>query len=422
MTPTARTPAVVVSGHTMALAVVRSLGEAGVPVAVMHYDARDIAQASRYVVADVTLPSPLADESRFVDALVDQGRRFEGAILVPASDEAAVAVSRHKSRLQEHYVVATPEWEITERFIDKSRTAALADANGIPAPRTVVPRSPEDLEALAAEIGLPLLLKPAESHLFFEQFRRKMFRVETLADLRSRYALAVDAGLTVMLQEIIPGPDSSVVNYNAYFWQGDALAEFTARQLRKAPPTLGSPRVAVSERIPGVIEPGRAILRAMGFYGFACTEFKLDSRDGTYKLIEVNGRHNLSGMLAVRCGVNFPLLQYRHLAEGILPTPARFRQGVYWTDLFRDAGYSLAYLRRQPIRPADCLAPYARRHCDAILDRHDMAPFWARFRYLARNAGSLARPTATDRAESHGQDSRGSVASAEPSIGTRSEG
>jgi predicted ATP-grasp superfamily ATP-dependent carboligase len=422
MTPAARTPAVVVSGHTMALAVVRSLGEAGVPVAVMHYDARDIAQASRYVVAGVTLPHPLTDEERFVDALVDEGRRFDGAILIPASDEAAVAVSRHKARLQERYVVAAPEWEVTERFIDKSRTAALADANGIPAPRTVVPRSPEDLDALAAEIGLPLLLKPAESHLFFERFRRKMFRVETLADLRTRYALAVDAGLTVMLQEIIPGPDSSVVNYNAYFWQGEALAEFTARQLRKAPPALGSPRVAVSERIPAVIEPGRAILRAMGFYGFACTEFKLDLRDGTYKLIEVNGRHNLSGLLAVRCGVNFPLMQYRHLVEGVLPTPAPFRQGVYWTDVFRDAGYTLAYLRRQPIRPTDFVKPYARRHCDAILDRHDMAPFWARFRYLARNIGSMARPAGADRTGPDEKDSTGSAASAERSIGTRGEG
>lgn len=134
MTSTGRTPAVVVSGHTMALAVVRSLGEAGVPVVVMHYDRRDTAQASRYVVADVVVPNPLADEGRFIDALVDQGRRFGGAVLIPASDEAVVAVSRHKPRLQEHYVVAAPEWEITERFIDKGLTAALADANGIPRP------------------------------------------------------------------------------------------------------------------------------------------------------------------------------------------------------------------------------------------------------------------------------------------------
>ena len=49
----AQPAALVVSGHTMALAVVRALGEAGVPVLVLHYDPRDMAHASKYVVADV---------------------------------------------------------------------------------------------------------------------------------------------------------------------------------------------------------------------------------------------------------------------------------------------------------------------------------------------------------------------------------
>jgi D-aspartate ligase len=391
MTPGARTPAVVVSGHTMALAVVRSLGEAGVPVAVLHYDDRDMAQASRYAVADVRLPHPLADEGRFVERLFELGRRFPGAMLIPASDESTVAIARHKQQLQERYLVACPEWEIVERFIDKAATATLADANGVPAPRTLVPRSEEELEELATEIGFPLLLKPSESHLFYERFTRKMVRADTLPVLRSWYRRAADAGLAVMLQEIIPDDESPVVNYNAYFWDGQARAEFTARQLRKAPPVFGSPRVAISERIPEVVEPGRRILAAMGFYGFACTEFKLDRRDGVYKLMEVNGRHNLSGMLAVRSGVDFPLMHYRHLVDGVVPAGGPFRAGVYWTDLFRDVGYSLAFLPRERFGAADYLAPYARRHCDAIFDRGDMGPFRARCGYLVRNLGRTLR-------------------------------
>ncbi len=56
------------------------------------------------------------------------------------------------------------------------------------------------------------------------------------------YAEATDAGFDVMIQEIIPGADSDVVNYNSYFWNGEPLAEFTAQQLRKAPPEFGAPR------------------------------------------------------------------------------------------------------------------------------------------------------------------------------------
>lgn len=391
MTSVLRTPAVVVSGHTMALAVVRALGETGVPVAVLHYNDRDMAQASKYVAEAIQIPNPLRNEGRFIEALIEAGRRFERAILIPASDESTVAISRNKPVLEERYIVACPDWGITERFMDKTKTYTLADAAGVSVPRTTVPEGEEDLEACANDIGFPLLLKPAQSHLFYEHFQRKMFRVETLEELKSCFSRAAAAGLTVMLQEIIPGSDSSVVNYNAYVSGGQVYAEFTARQLRKAPPAFGSPRVAISERIPQVIEPGRRILAALGFYGFACTEFKLDRRDGVYKLMEVNGRHNLSGLLAVRCGVNFPLMHYRHLAEGAVPTGTTARSGVYWTDVFRDAGYSVSCAGREHISLPDYIAPYARRHCDAILDWRDMGPFWARLGYLLRNLRQAAR-------------------------------
>lgn len=386
-----RTPALVISGHTMGLAVVRALGASGVPVAVLHYDPRDMAHASRYVVADVEVPDPVLDEAGFVEALIGESSRFGGAVVIPASDEAVVAISRNLDAIAPHYLVGCTDWAITERFIDKAQTYQVAVESGVPVARTLVPGSEQEMEAQAEALGFPLLMKPAVGHLFFARFKRKMVQVATMAELRSAYRSATEAGLVVMLQEIIPGDDDTVVNYNAYVWDGQVLAEFTARQLRKAPPTFGSPRVAVSEWIPEVLEPGRRILTAMDFKGFACTEFKWDHRDGMYKLMEVNGRHNLSGALAVRCGINFPLMQYRHLAEGVTPSGGKYLQGVYWTDLLRDVGYSLAFAGRERHTPAAYLKPYARRHCDAIFDRHDSRPFWVRLRYVLRNVGRAAR-------------------------------
>jgi predicted ATP-grasp superfamily ATP-dependent carboligase len=81
-----------------------------------------------------------------------------------------------------------------------------------------------------------------------------------------------------MLQEIIPGKDTDVVNYNAYFHGGEPCVEFTAQHIRNAPPLWGSPRVAMSKKVPEVLEPGRKILRAMSFSGYACTEFKRSRR------------------------------------------------------------------------------------------------------------------------------------------------
>src|SRR5207249_9127600 len=115
-----------------------------------------------------------------------------------------------------------------------------------------------------------------------------------------------------------------------YVVDGAPVVEFTSRKVRLAPPDFGFPTAVVSAPVPEVVGPGRRIVAAMGIEGFANVEFKRDARDGSYKLMEVNGRPNMSGALAVRCGIDFPLIAYRHLVHGVVPTAQRWERGVYW--------------------------------------------------------------------------------------------
>jgi D-aspartate ligase len=370
----------------MGLGVVRALGTQGVPVIVMHYDERDMAHVSKYVSEEIWTPHPERQEEEFIAQLLEWGGRYGDGILVPACDEMLAVVSRHKEALARCYMVACPEWAITRQFIEKKYTYALAREIGVPCPQTLIPQSTSEAEAFGKAIGYPCLVKPSQGHLFWDQFRRKMTRAEDLHELMDAYQQAAALGLEVMLQEIIPGDDAHGVNYNAYFWDGQPRAEFTAEKVRNAPPLLGSPRVAISKDIPQVIEPGRKILQAMGFYGFACTEFKRDPRDGIYKLMEVNGRHNLSSLLAVRCGINFPWLEYKHLVLGELPTQTTFQTGVYWIDLTRDLGYSIRHFAKERYSPIQYIRPYVKPHVFAILDLRDPKPFVRRSTFLVKKA------------------------------------
>ena len=117
----------------------------------------------------------------------------------------------------------------------------------------------------------------------------------------------------------------------------------------------------------------------MGFYGYSCTEFKLDPRDGVYKLMEVNGRHNLSTLLAVRSGMNFPWLHYQHLVEEILPEKSTFQEGIYWIDVERDLKYLPKQFSQQKVSLLQFLLPYFRPHISAIFDWRDPAPFFKRY-------------------------------------------
>ena len=185
-------------------------------------------------------------------------------------------------------------------------------------------------------------------------------------------------GLEVMLQEFIPGDDTRGVNYNSYFWNGEPLVEFTAEKVRLSPPYFGVPSVVVSREVTEMIEPGRSIVRAMGFTGFSCTEFKRDARDGTYKLMEVNGRHNRSVLLAVKCGINFPWIEYQHLVTGRMPKPSSYRQSIYWIDEFRDAYRFAGQCGKKKFALLRQLRPYMNRHVCAVFDPKDPGPFFKR--------------------------------------------
>ena len=394
------TPALVLSGQVNALGVIRGLGEERVPVYLFQYSNNDMAQASKHVLQSFRTRDPMADEQAFVGDLLERGPRFRGALLVPTSDEALAAASRFKAQLDEHFVVGCPEWDIAKACLDKALTARLAEDRGLPAPRSLVPHALDEAVNASGSLGFPLLVKPAQSHLYYRAFGRKLTQVRDREDLEQRYAEAQAAGLEVLLQEIIPGSDHDVVNYNSYCRNGEVLVEFTARQLRKAPPRFGSPRVLVSEWIPEAITPGRDAMAALGFSGFANIEMKRDARDGRYKLIEINARHNMSSLLAVRCGVNFPMIEYRHRICGVVPGPLRQRDGIYWCNSLQDLAYSLRGFRNEGLSLSAYLVPYLRPHCDAILDHHDLGPFRARVSNLVGRgflAGSRAVKAAATR-------------------------
>ena len=383
-------PAVVVGCDLAGLGVIRALADAAVPVIATYSSAFEPGRLSRHVSRAIRSPAP-ADEERFVAFLADLGERYQGAVLVPVSDEAVTAIARHAAALSTDFLVACMTWPVVERFIDKRRTYELANRIGVPAPRTAVPRDTTEVERCGDELGYPCLLKPSHGHLYRSRFGRKLVKAEGPDELLAAWREADAAGLGAMVQEFVPGSDSHGANYNSYFIDGEPAAACTAQKVRLQPPEIGYPRVVRSRYLPEVAALGRRLLEAMGVHGFTCTEFKLDPRDGSYKLMEVNGRHNNSTLLSVASGINFPYLMYRHLVTGEPPAESRWRSGIYWIDPLSDLTQSVRYLGREGLAPADYLRPYLRPHVFATVASGDFAPLTLQLGSKVRGLSSRLR-------------------------------
>lgn len=379
-------PALVVYTHIVGTAVIRALGQADVPVVALHYDNEEVGYLSRYVTESIRVPSLRHDEAAFLNRVMELGERFTGALLIPTDDYSLSTLSKHKKRLATKYLVAADDWDRVSQCINKQHTYARAKALGIPCPITFWVRSWDDVRKCQNALHFPYLMKPCQGHRFQDLFGTKMFKIENEQQLAVRYEQVRDAGIELMLQEIIPGADSEGVNYNSYFVDGAPMAEFTAKKVRLEPPFFGSPRVIVSKVVPDIIQPGRALLRDLGYTGFSCMEFKRDIRNGLYVLMEINCRNNRSGSLAVRCGINFPWMMYQHLINGKTLVQQGFRENIAWIEGTSDIIRFFVSHSVEQYSFRDYIRPYCHERVFALLSLGDPLPFLKRTELLARKA------------------------------------
>lgn len=396
-TPTDAPPAYVLGGNEAGLAVVRSLGRAGIPVVSVLSSGNEHAGMSRYAGETVPAPDPVEELEAYVACLAELGDSRPG-VIIPTTDESLEAVARHHATVAANHWVASPPFEIAERFLDKRRTAELAAEIDVPAPATRPIDTEADLDGCLDEVGLPCLLKPRESYRYNRAFGVKVARVHDEAGLHEAWRGADELDIGMLAQELVPGAETAGANYNVYMVDGEPVAELTAQKLRLSPPNFGFPSAVVGTPITEILEPGRRIVRAMGIEGFANVEFKRDDRDGRYKLMEVNGRPNMSGELAVRCGIDFPQITYEHLVHGILPDPSQTPgidagDGVYWIDEVSDLRSLLTRWRRGEVSLRAGLAPYASRHVFASLAATDPKPLVSRLATKLRGGATGRRDT-----------------------------
>jgi predicted ATP-grasp superfamily ATP-dependent carboligase len=217
----------------------------------------------------------------------------------------------------------------------------MAQKLGIPIPQTWCPRTIEDIDAIDAEF--PLAIKPSVKEDFFYATKAKAWRAETREKLKEMFLKASGHVGTneVLVQEIIPGDGTSQFSSCVFMKDGNVLASMEAQRWRQHPPEFGRAATFVeSVDLPIAKEMTVEFLRAIHYYGLAEVEYKLDHRDGKYKLLDVNARTWGFHALGSPAGVDFSYLLYADQV-GIPVEETRGRSGVGWIRMVTDVPTSL---------------------------------------------------------------------------------
>jgi D-aspartate ligase len=328
--------AVVVGGDYQGLGIARSLGRRKIPVCVID-DERSIARFSKYTTHAVGVDS-LRDEERTVDHILRIGRRLNlrGWVLYPTRDETVAAFSRHRSSLTEFFRVPTPAWDTTQWVWDKRNTYRRAQELGMPTPSTWYLKDVTELDKIDGEP--PFVIKPAIKEHFIYSTKAKAWRANNRTELREMFqrAAALVGPGEVMIQGMIPGDGRQQFAYCAFYKEGKALGSMVVRRTRQHPPEFGRSSTYVETiDLPEIEALSERFLRAVNYYGLVELEYKFDSRDQQYKLLDVNGRTWGYHTLGTGAGVDFPYMLFADQMGEVVEL-IRGRAGVKWIRLVTD--------------------------------------------------------------------------------------
>lgn len=342
----ARSPAIVLSCDGLcepALGVVRALGEKGVPVIVLSETADAAGARSRYCIEHHVAPGLGGDPQVLGQALADIAARHDGALpIFPTVDPDLDTLARVASRLGPRLLPVIGDAHQVLQVMDKAAFQALAEAHGLPVPRSWSPPDPAALQQAAAQARYPVIVKPAFPYHWHsalaQAFRgRKAVRLDDAAALIAFGAGLGASDLGVMIQEYVPGDDDQHVDVHAYLdGQGRVRGCFSGRKLRIHPIHAGSGCFVESLDCPALEAQTVAMLQRIGFRGLANVNYKRHAVTGEYMLFEINPRVSQWGFFTTRCGVNLPWLAYCDLLgreAGVLPPR---RVGWRFVDSSRD--------------------------------------------------------------------------------------
>lgn len=334
-------PVVIVyrGGHG-ALGVARTLGRLGTPVYLIAQEGMATAVwSSRYWTDRIRwdFSVPPADSVAF---LLDFGRVLEerhGArpIVLTLADWVAIFIEEHASALSERYVFPRAETKVVRDLANKWQMFLLARESGIPVPETIWPKSRADVTGFLEVARFPIVMKAADPSL---EHVPKMAIVDEPDELLAKFDSDSTLGPpNLILQEFIPGGAESVWMCNAYFGdESECHAIFAGRKLRQVSST-GIASLAVCSPNETVENQTRAFMQTVGHRGCVGIGWRFDSRDGLYKVLDVNPR--VSGVFRLfraTNGMDVVRICYADLTGQPIPAtePSVGRKWMLEDDLF----------------------------------------------------------------------------------------
>jgi D-aspartate ligase len=396
--------------HHGVMGAIRSLGRAGVPVYSVHEDRLAPAGMSKYLTGRFVWPTLVDDREELLQGMTSMaGRIGRRAILLPTDDRAAIFVAEHGPRLKEHFRFPNQPAGLLRRLADKLELFRICRSLDVACPDVAVPASRGDVVEFSRRALFPVMLKLTQGSIGLESSALLATGIpptmiaDSPGELLSLYDRVerLHAG-PVLLQECIPDGEDWIV-HGYCNERSECLAGFTGMKLRSYPPRTGGTTLGICRSNPALLDQAKLLFHRLGYHGILDMDWRLDHRDGRYKLLDFNPRVGAQFRLFVnRHGVDVVRAMHLDLTGRPVPGEAPPDGRSFMAEQF-DVLSALAYRRQGELTLGAWWASVRQARDLELgwLDRDDLLPAgWMAVRSLFRAVVKGLRLDRTPRAGS----------------------
>ncbi len=268
-------------------------------------------------IVNFAVEEGLSDDSVTVSLLVSFAENHAGEelYLFGCTDEYAEMIIRNRATLSEYYFCPCVTADMAEALGTKESFYSMCEKYGIPYPKTFLLRPDDKADSLSEEIlgfSYPVIIKPSHSSSYWKHpfdGMKKVYCAKNEDEAKAIAGKIFGAGYeeSLIIQDMIPGGDDRMYVLTCYSGTDGKTKKACLGHVlleEHTPKGLGNHTAVITENHPEITELLIKFLDEIGYMGFSNFDIKYDSRDGKFKVFEVNLRQGRSNYYVTSAGQN----------------------------------------------------------------------------------------------------------------------
>lgn len=349
------------TNYYIGLSIVRNLGRSGVKVVTVDYDENSHYGVSKYVKERLIAPHYKNEEEKCVEFLIEYAKKqAHKPVLFPTADLYVEFMEDNFDKLKEYYLWPNEQKGLYRSLMDKQSLLQYTEPLGIKTPE-IIPMNAENLyDRVTEELGYPCIVKPKDSMPFVNQYRSKVFFINSREELIEKIELCKKDGQEVFIQRIVKGPETNCYSFDVYMDKNqNPVSYMTTNKIRQWPINFGASTYAKQHYIPELYDICVPLFKSVKYRGFAEVELKRDERTNTIYLVEVNVRFVNFTELQCHMGMNTPMMYFLDsIGEEYSGVKVEKDMEVYWKYKYEDISAIRAYLKTKQMTIGQIIRDY----------------------------------------------------------------